>query len=144
MFRKFNIRVYGLLINEREEILIADEHRNGYEFTKFPGGGLEWGEGMIDCLKREFLEETELEIEVGELLYCTDYFQQSAFAKNDQLISLYYFVKAKNCHLLETCDTPFQNSIEIETFRWIPLENLTSDLMTFPIDKLVVDKLKKG
>ncbi|HEY0897744.1 MAG TPA: NUDIX hydrolase, partial [Sphingobacteriaceae bacterium] len=48
----FNVRVYGLLINHRQEILISDEEEYGVRFTKFPGGGLEYGEGLLDGLKR--------------------------------------------------------------------------------------------
>ena len=54
---QFNIRVYGILINERNEVLLTDEYRFGTEITKFPGGGLEFGEGTIDCIKREMMEE---------------------------------------------------------------------------------------
>ena len=38
----------------------------GIEFTKFPGGGLEFGEGLRECLVREFLEETQQKVEVKE------------------------------------------------------------------------------
>jgi 8-oxo-dGTP diphosphatase len=60
----FNVRVYGLLINDEQEILISDEQEYGMQFTKFPGGGLELGEGLIDGLKREFVEECNVEVEV--------------------------------------------------------------------------------
>ena len=53
---KFNIRVYGILINEQDQVLITDELIKGHKITKFPGGGLEFGEGTIDCIKREFIE----------------------------------------------------------------------------------------
>ena len=49
--KRFNIRVYGILINDRNELLVSDELIKGLQFTKFPGGGLEWGEGTMDCLK---------------------------------------------------------------------------------------------
>ena len=49
--KRFNIRVYGFLIDEGC-ILVTDEFRLGIFMTKFPGGGLIYGEGMIDCLKR--------------------------------------------------------------------------------------------
>jgi len=45
---RFNVRVYGLLINDRNEILISDEQEYGMQFSKFPGGGLEYGEGLIN------------------------------------------------------------------------------------------------
>ena len=90
--KNFNIRVYGLLINDRNKILLSDESRNGMVFTKFPGGGLVFGEGTIDCLKREFIEELGIEIEVMELFYFTDFHFHSAWNKHDQLISIYYFL----------------------------------------------------
>src|ERR1044071_6707044 len=89
----FNIRVYGVLINERKEVLVSDEYIRGSYYTKFPGGGLEYGEGTRDCLKREFIEEMNLKVEVGDHLYTTDFFQLSAFRPNQQILSIYYLVK---------------------------------------------------
>ena len=57
MTKRFNIRVYGIVVNDRNELLVSDELVKGMQFTKFPGGGLEWGEGTQDCLVREFREE---------------------------------------------------------------------------------------
>ncbi len=90
--KQFNIRVYGILINEKDQVLVADELVKGYQITKFPGGGLEFGEGTIDCLKREFMEEANMEVEVTAHFYTTDFFQQSAFHKDHQIISIYYLV----------------------------------------------------
>ncbi|RYY84950.1 MAG: NUDIX domain-containing protein, partial [Chitinophagaceae bacterium] len=75
----FNIRVYGLLLNDNREVLVTDEWIRGMRITKFPGGGLEFGEGTRDCLRREFEEEMQLHVEVGEHLYTTDFYQQSAY-----------------------------------------------------------------
>jgi ADP-ribose pyrophosphatase YjhB (NUDIX family) len=79
MENKFNIRVYGLLINHNQEILLSDEELNGKRFTKFPGGGLEFGEGLLEGLKREFMEECNMEIEINSHFYTTDFFVQSIF-----------------------------------------------------------------
>src|ERR1051325_4920344 len=93
MVKQFNIRIYGLLIEDRK-ILVADEIvRGGRRVTKFPGGGLELGEGPIACLEREFLEETGFQIKVLQHFYTTDFFQQSAFNPEDQIISIYYKVQ---------------------------------------------------
>ena len=92
MFR-FNIRVYGILMTEEKKVLVSDEYIRGNYYTKFPGGGLEFGEGTRECLKREFKEEMDLEVEVGEHIYTTDHFQLSAFNPEHQIISIYYFVK---------------------------------------------------
>src|SRR5205814_1485749 len=90
----FNIRVYGILINDKKQVLVSDEYIRGNYYTKFPGGGLEFGEGTRDCLKREFKEEMNLEVEVGDHIYTTDFYQMSAFNSLHQIISIYYYAKA--------------------------------------------------
>ena len=60
MEKKINIRVYGILINSQKEVLLSDEKYRDVEFTKFPGGGLEWGEGTKETLIREFQEELDI------------------------------------------------------------------------------------
>ncbi|MBS1528392.1 MAG: NUDIX domain-containing protein, partial [Bacteroidetes bacterium] len=75
---KFNVRVYGLLINDGGQVLLSDEQEYGMRFSKFPGGGLEYGEGLIDGLKREFVEECNVEVDVLSHFYTTDFFVQSA------------------------------------------------------------------
>ena len=89
---RFNIRVYGILINEKKQVLVSDEYIRGNYFTKFAGGGLEFGEGTRDCLKREFKEEMNLDVHVDEHIYTTDYFQLSAFNPEHQIVSIYYYV----------------------------------------------------
>src|SRR3982750_4232419 len=90
----FNIRVYGILVNDKNQVLVSDEYIRGNYYTKFPGGGLEFGEGTRDCLAREFMEEMNLKVEVGEHLYTTDFFQMSAFNPKFQIVSIYYYVTA--------------------------------------------------
>lgn len=143
---RFNIRIYGILIHEGK-VLLSDERYKGREFTKFPGGGLKFGEGIIDCLKREFKEELNINIEVGELIYLTDYFIASAFDIEDQLISIYYFVNTEEVDQIVTSDIPFnfQNSeSKTEVYRWRKISQLTKKEMTFPIDKHVVDLIHKA
>ncbi len=135
--KRFNIRVYGICINHRNEVLLSDESYRDLSFTKFPGGGLEFGEGMIDCLKREFREEFDLEIEVGNLFYLTDFFQVSAFSENDQVISVYYFIEAA----ANSLDHLVENRENSEKLHWVSLSELKEELLTFPIDKIVAKKL---
>ncbi|RFC53383.1 NUDIX domain-containing protein [Brumimicrobium aurantiacum] len=141
----FNIRVYGILINDKQEVLLSDERRVGKEFTKFPGGGLELGEGIKDCLIREFDEELNLKIEVGELLYLTDFYQKSAFNEDDQIISIYYFVNTIEPQSIKTNSLPFDFEKDaIEAHRWKSLKNIVKEDLTFPIDQKVVEMLKRG
>ncbi|AEA44307.1 NUDIX hydrolase [Fluviicola taffensis] len=135
--QRFNIRVYGICLNERNEVLLSDESYRNLNFTKFPGGGLEFGEGMIDCLNREFQEEFNLAIEVGELFYLTDFFQVSAFSDKDQVISVYYLIQAN----LDSLDELVRNQSSEEKLHWVNLSKLKEDLLTFPIDKIVVKQI---
>ncbi len=63
---KLTVRVYGLLFDKNRRLLVSDEFIRGDYFTKFPGGGLELGEGTRDCLRREFKEETNLDVTIGD------------------------------------------------------------------------------
>ncbi|MEI7802156.1 MAG: NUDIX domain-containing protein [Bacteroidota bacterium] len=144
MIEKFNLRVYGLLLNEKQEVLVVDEFEFGMQFTKFPGGGLELGEGLIDGLKREWMEELGQQIEVIEHFYTTDFFQPSGFHPNQQLISIYYLVKTVTPFRVAISEKPFDFKTtegEMLSFRWKKLDKYTHEQLTFPIDKLVVKKL---
>src|SRR3569833_193828 len=139
----FNVRVYGLLINDQDQILISDELEYGIQFSKFPGGGLEFGEGLSDGLKREFVEECNVEVEVLSHFYTTDFFVKSAF-NDTQVISVYYMVKniSPLNLMFKTVQFDFDGEGDIlQSFRWINLEDLTENDVTFPADKHVVKLL---
>lgn len=148
---QFNVRVYGILMDNNKRVLLSDEFIRGNYFTKFPGGGLEFGEGTKACLQREFKEETNLEVTIGEHFYTTDFFQISAFNNTDQIICIYYFVYANEPINLATHLTPFdfephqiadKNGCS-EVFRWVDLNDLKEASVSLPIDKVVVKLLKK-
>ena len=144
--KQFNIRVYGILINKNNQVLVTDELIKGNEITKFPGGGLEFGEGTIECLKREFMEETNNAIEVIEHFYTTDFFQQSAYFLEHQIISIYYLVKPVSTFEIITKEKIFDFTEREEyeqTFRWLAVNKITENHFTLPIDKLVAKMLMK-
>ena len=149
----FNLRVYGVLITQDKKILVSDELIRGMYITKFPGGGLEPGEGTRDCLKREFKEEMDLEVAIDDHIYTTDFFQLSAFNPSHQIVSIYYFA-----HALEEIRAPlrlkpfdfderelkmYEATGETETFRFIDWENFSEDSVTLPIDKIVARMIKE-
>lgn len=152
MIDKFNIRVYGVLINSQKQVLVSDELIRGMYITKFGGGGLELGEGTRDCLSREFKEEMNLNVKVGDHIYTTDYFQPSAFNEKHQIISIYYYVyplepikaplRVKPFDFDETQLAHYAKTQETETFRFIDWENFGSECLTLPIDKIVADIVK--
>ena len=147
-----SVRVYGILINEQNQILVSDELIKDFKITKFCGGGLEQGEGTIDCLKREFIEEMNLKIEVLEHFYTTDFYQPSAFKDGNQVLSIYYTVKALEEIKVIIKQTPFDFDKTInkaipeedyaQCFRFIDFVNFNEDCMTLPIDKVVVRLIK--
>ena len=148
----FNIRVYGILINESHQVLVADELVRGMRLTKFCGGGLEPGEGTRDCLVREFMEEMNLKIEVTSHFYTTDFYQPSAFNNAHQILSIYYFATALEAISVPLRNKPFDFDAaqlqvynerqEIETFRLIEWDNFDSKIVTLPIDKIVADLVR--
>ena len=141
MKTNFNIRVYGLLINELNQVLISDECHNGFSFTKFPGGGMEFGEGFKETLIREFQEELGIEIHVNELFYFNEFFQVSKFNPKDQLFSFYYKVSYADWKSIITNQHDVPLKTEGEKHRWISLNELKKEQFTFPIDQLVAEKL---
>lgn len=146
----FNVRVYGILFDEQQRLLVTDEFIRGNYFTKLPGGGLEFGEGTREGLKREFMEEASLEVEIGEHIYTTDFFQISAFNNKDQIISIYYEVIAPSPIEINTKLKPFDFAPqqvsdpqgESEVFRWIEWDELSEESMSLPIDKVVIGIIK--
>jgi 8-oxo-dGTP diphosphatase len=140
-------------MNEKKQVLVSDEYIRGNYYTKFPGGGLELGEGTRDCLKREFKEEMDLNVEVKEHLYTTDFFQISAFNTLQQILSIYYRVEA-----LEEIKAPLRDKVfdfdekqmavyndkgETETFRFIDFNDFSAESVTLPIDKIVANMVKQ-
>ncbi|GAO43671.1 NUDIX hydrolase [Flavihumibacter petaseus] len=149
----FTIRVYGILLNEQKQVLVSDEKIRGNYYTKFPGGGLEFGEGTRDCLKREFMEEMGLNVQVLDHIYTTDYFQMSAFRTSEQIISIYYFARALEPIKAPLRERPFdfdtreleryEATGETETFRFINWEDFEPEQISLPIDKTVTQLLKQ-
>ncbi len=142
---RITVRVYGICMDDQKNILVTDEIMNDYKMTKFPGGGLHFGEGTIEAVKREFIEETGNEVEVLKHFYTTDFFQHSAFHTDVQIMAIYYLVKFKNTPVnLKLREKKFDfptNDHGEQVFRWIPFDKLNEGEFELPIDKVVVKKL---
>ena len=147
------VRVYGILLNELNQVLVSDEFIRGNYYTKFPGGGLETGEGTRDCLAREFMEEMQLRVEVGDHIYTTDYYQQSAFNPAQQILSIYYYARA-----LEPIGVPLKSTAfdfdeqqlaiyaekqQVESFRFIDWDHFSPEVLSLPIDKIAAGIVKQ-
>lgn len=135
MIDKINIRVYAIYLNKNHELMALDEGYAGEKLVKLPGGGLEFGEGIIECLHREFAEELNLKINVLAHFYTQEDFLVSRFRENEQLLTIYYMVEILNLDQLEILDD------SIEKIKWISLHE--ENPLPLPIDKIVFQKLKE-
>lgn len=134
MIDKINIRVYGI-VEKDSKILVLFEEYAGEHLMKFPGGGLELGEGIIDCLKREFEEELNVKIQIREHLYTQEEFLISRFRDNEQLLTIYYLIDIIDENeflIMDPC---------IEKIEWIPIDQ-TENPFPLPTDKVAFDLLK--
>lgn len=143
----FNVRVYGIMINDQRQVLVSDEYIRGGYYTKFPGGGLEFGEGTLECIVREWQEELGQDVKVVEHIYTTDFFQISAFDNETQIISIYYLVTPTSPFTAPVLVTPFDFDVpegveEMERARWINWDDFSAEAVTLPIDKVVADMVK--
>jgi ADP-ribose pyrophosphatase YjhB (NUDIX family) len=141
----YNIRVYGLLI-ENDAVLVSDEFYKGLYMTKFPGGGHEIGESLIDCLHREFKEELDININIIKHFYTTDFYVPSFFIPKDQLISIYFLVnRVENAPIITSNKKfDFDPVHGAQSMRWLNINEMDETELTYPIDKKVVTMLKNS
>ena len=135
MINSFNIRVYACVVKDKKVLTLFEEYA-GEPLMKFPGGGLEFGEGLNECLKREFAEELNVDVEIVEHFYTQEDFLVSRFRDNEQLLTIYYLVNIVNEEdfiILDPC---------IEKAEWLSIDQ-PENPFSLPIDRIVFDKLKQ-
>jgi 8-oxo-dGTP pyrophosphatase MutT (NUDIX family) len=117
------------------------------KMVKFPGGGMEYGEGTVDCLQREAMEEFGQELTNIRHFYTTDYYQKAYFFNDHQLISIYYLADLREELKIRISDKPFdfpEMKNGQQSFRRVPLSEIREEDLSFPIDRKVLSMLKKG
>ncbi|MGB1384350.1 MAG: tRNA (5-methylaminomethyl-2-thiouridine)(34)-methyltransferase MnmD [Flavobacteriales bacterium] len=92
---RFNVRVYMMVTRSHPEtgvrqMLVSYERLPLGGVMKFPGGGMEWGEGATACLRREALEELGQPVEVGDLVHVSQKAHLSSFDVNQQVVAIHY------------------------------------------------------
>lgn len=135
MIDKINVRVYATALKDKKILSLHEEYVGEY-LLKFVGGGLEFGESIIECLHREFEEELNLKIKNLEHFYTQEDFLVSKFRDNEQLLTIYYLAE-----IVDEDDLIIRDSC-IEKVEWISLE-IDENPFPLPVDKIVFDLLKK-
>jgi 8-oxo-dGTP diphosphatase len=136
---RFNIRVYGILEHSKG-VLLSHEKIEDTAFTKFPGGGMKFGESPLECLKREFREELKLDVTIIRHIYTSDFFIQNHFLPNEQVITIYYLLKVESHkkwdgQLPESHIHPFGNKRNRINHSWCKKSKLSSELFSFEAEK---------
>ena len=108
---KLRVRVCGICITE--EGLLMVHHTalgKGGSLWAPPGGGMEYGESAHEALKREFIEETHLEIEVERFLFVHEYLNPPLHG-----IELFFEVKITGGKLKKGTDPEMEADFQIIT-----------------------------
>ncbi len=134
MLTSFNIRVYGLLV-QQGQVLVSYEQFRGLDLVKFPGGGVEFGESPLACLQREFYEELNIRsFSATQLFHIPEQVIASRFRASDQIIPIYYLVWLRQMHNFTHTE---------HRLRWHALagDKLSQPAFTFAQDQVVFDLL---
>lgn len=135
MIDKINVRVYATIVKDNK-VLVLHEEYVGQQLMKFPGGGLEFGESVLECVQRELDEELNIKVKNIEHLYTQEDFLVSKFRNSEQLLTIYYLaemIDENELLILDPC---------IDKIEWVSLET-EENPFPLPIDKIVFDVLKK-
>ena len=105
-------------------------------------GGMSMQSNSQRSRGKNIVHEVNLTLKEIKHFYTTDFFQQSSFNKNDQLISIYYTAKlSKNIFGSKLTQNPSKNH---PAFCWHNLNEISDKDFHFPIDKYVYSMLKKN
>ncbi len=135
MIDNFNIRVYACVVKDKKVLVLHEEYAGDF-LIKFPGGGLEYGENVLECLHREFMEELNVKIRTIFHFYTQEDFIVSRFRSNEQLLTLYYLAEIEDESELLIIDPC------IEKIEWLPLD-IEGEPLKLPVDKVVFKKLQE-
>lgn len=142
--KRFNVRVYALIASVRNELLLAEEFHYNTFMCKFPGGGLQFGEGPLQAVQRELREELGMSVDDLRHFHTTDFFAQSAFNPDHQVLGIYFTGNA-SAEMEEMFRgryaKPESNGVEV--FRWRNLNDIQPDDFTFPVDRQAFEVFRR-
>jgi len=117
---KMRVSVYGILTNTSGAVLLQ-RHPSANKFA-LPGGGVDIGETVTQALVREFKEETNLNIKIGQLLdICDDYFTHDG--KYCQTVMIFYSVTSFGKNLIN------QNEEDVAETKFVTADEISENLI---------------
>lgn len=122
----FRIGGYGILFNEQGELLLIKCINRG--LYDIPGGGALPTENLKETCKREFKEETGVEVEVGKLKAATETLWTLDAYPPTNAVRLYYEVKMIGGTLLKD-----GNGHDSFACVWVPRSEITSENTIQPV-----------
>ena len=112
--------VVGILVyNSENKIFLGKCSKWGDKWV-VPGGHLEWGEKLFECVKREVKEETNLEVSDIELVGVQESIFSDEYHKKRHMVFLDYCCKAVNDDI--------KLNDEIQEYVWIAPEEALKNL----------------
>ncbi len=117
---RLRTRVNGVLIQDNQILMIKHKMGSGKYFWNVPGGGMKYGSSAMENLKREFLEETGLLIDVKKFLCTYEYLDKPLHA-----VELYFEVEAVGGELKMGKDPELSDEFQLITeMRFFDIDNL--------------------
>ncbi|TSC77644.1 MAG: NUDIX hydrolase [Parcubacteria group bacterium Gr01-1014_24] len=122
MEKKIIIKIRAIILHQGK--LLAVRHPHDTSFAALPGGHLEWGEDIKECLSREIIEELGVKPEIGKLLYINNFTQEDG----KQYIEFFFEVKNSKDYL-DTEKLIRSHAHEITEVVWV---NPNDDIRILP------------
>ena len=121
----------ALIIRQENKVLLVRHKKNGRKYWLLPGGGLEYGETIEEAAIREMKEETNLDVQVGDLLFVCESIPPDG---HRQVLNLYYSaeitggkMRLGNEEILDGLE--FWDTADIEKLTIYP--DIKSELMSY-------------
>jgi len=106
-----DIRCRGIIVHD--EKILTVKHKIDSGFYALPGGHLEWGESVQECMKREIIEELGITPKIGRLLYVRNFVEE-----NKQSIE-FFFEILNSASFLKINDLGGTHRHELVEICWI-------------------------
>ena len=121
----------AVIVLQRDRIVLARRARGVYRGDWcIPCGYVEYDEDVREAARREFLEETGLRVEIGEVYAVYSNFHDPA----SHSVGIWFVG-----NVLEGTLRPAD---DVDAVAWVPLDGVPDNL-AFPTDRLVIDRLRR-